>query len=287
MRESMPCGLRSPFIAMTPRWTFPQLARGLRPLVRNWRRVSVVAWLALHGRPRRLFHTRLAGEMPLVVRLRDGVALRCRVNEFYAFLEIYVDREYDFDGWPWRAARVVVDVGANVGVATLWFAARAPLAKILSVEPSPRAVLLLRRNVAANGLAGRVQIREAAVGGKCGTGRVRDDGASVTATVEPLDSGGEVEVVPLSRLFDDASLERVDVLKLDCEGAEFGALLGADDGTLARVDAIVGEYHLATARRLEALVDHLEAVGFQVSTAPASATTGLFRAQRPPAGAPR
>ncbi len=146
---------------------------------------------------------------------------------------------------------------------------------------------LLRRNVEANHLSGRVQIRQAAVGAQSGAGRLRDRGASVTGVVETIAAGGDVVVVSLARLLADAGLERVDLLKLDCEGAEFAALLGAVGETLARVGAIVGEYHLAAGRGLDALVGHLEAAGFQVSTAATSATTGLFRALRPAAAAPR
>jgi hypothetical protein len=56
----------------------------------------------------------------------------------------------------------------------------------------------------------------------------------------------------------------IDLMKVDCEGAEFEFLGRAPIGELQRVGAVVGETSPASAERRNALIEHLRAAGFQV-----------------------
>ena len=69
-----------------------------------------------------------------------------------------------------------------------------------------------------------------------------------------------------------------DLLKLDCEGAEFEALLAADDDTLLRAQRIILEFH-RIAGSPEMIVDRLEAAGMEVDTLAASESVGLIGAR--------
>jgi FkbM family methyltransferase len=129
-----------------------------------------------------------------------------------------------------RPSGVFVDVGANVGALALPVAACRPGARIICIEADPQIVSLLKRNVAENGrsnirtvhcLAGpiddpQVSFYRAPVA-KFGMGSIGPQfGAEpVTLTQRPLDD-----------VLDELSIDDVDVMKLDIEGAEFGALQG-------------------------------------------------------------
>lgn len=75
----------------------------------------------------------------------------------------------------------------------------------------------------------------------------------------------------------------VDVMKLDCEGAEYDIVLGADSQTLSQIDNIVGEYHGADLSAHASLFSRLEDAGFKVShrgSSQPSLEIGTFSAVR-------
>lgn len=187
------------------------------------------------------------------------------------FEEVWVDERYRPDGWRLAPGGTVVDVGANVGVFALWAATRAGAGRVVCAEPSPQALDGLRANVARNRLTS-VTVLPVAVGGERRKAILYNRGPTVMDTLYARDHygstfrpGHEVEVVTLAELFEAAQVDRCDLLKLDCEGAEYEILLGAGHDTLARVDAIVMEYHVGlNGHGVEVLVERLGEQGFAV-----------------------
>lgn len=154
--------------------------------------------------------------------------------------------------------RVVVDLGANVGSFTVW-AALAGARRVLAVEPASPNLAALGRNLEVNDLGPEtVLVEHCAVGATEGRGfvwyRVGIEGSSQVMPDEPRRDDEEVEVVPLATIVDRAG-GHVHVLKVDVEGDEYETIAGAaSDGTLAKVDRIVGEWH--------PLADHITAGRF-------------------------
>ncbi len=121
---------------------------------------------------------------------------------------------------------VFVDVGANVGLFSLFVASRAGArAKILAIEPEPENLRRLRFNVAANpGIPIRViplAVDESA--GKVALEtNLRDRGGTRTQPSRQHHQTGtaEVECLPLQDLLKREGLSYIDALKIDVEGAE-------------------------------------------------------------------
>lgn len=150
---------------------------------------------------------------------------------------------------------VLMDVGANIGLASLAMAQAAPgHAVLLAVEPNATNAGHLRHNLAANGLP-RVRVEEMAVGVRTGEAEfMADAGNSATGhlvTQAGSTTGAEraavrVPVQRLDRLLADHGCERLDVLKVDVEGGEDEVLAGAGD-LLARYRTLVHiEFNLWT-----------------------------------------
>jgi FkbM family methyltransferase len=256
------------------------LLRGLRDEFANWYILGPLSWVALPSRcPPQGGIPRFAGQR-VTVRLRDGRHAECRLDEFFSFVEIFVLREYDVPGAAWHELRTIVDVGANVGAATLWFADRAPQATIFAVEPAAMAAESLTRNVRTNQLEARVRVVSAALAGRTGTVYLQQSGSSVFARTSATASATSepVPAICLADLLDRFELPEVDLLKLDCEGAEFEVLLSCDEDVLRRIRFMVGEYH-ASGRELVTLTRRLEDAGFAIGVS-GSSTLGLFSAVR-------
>ena len=183
--------------------------------------------------------------------------------------------------WPgltpepgWR----VVDVGANIGVFSLW--AERLGAEVSAYEPEPRTFALLVANMAGR----RISPKQAALVGKAApTVRLYPselDSTRHTAAGKEIESGeplrdfGDVPTVTLA----DVVGSGCDLLKLDCEGAEFDALLGADDDTLRRAKRIVLEFH-RVAGSPEVIVERLEAAAMKVDLLAETESVGLIGAR--------
>ena len=260
------------------------LVAGVRATLRNWWIVGPMTAVVEPSRvpPRAGWSRDGLGRLPLTLRLRNGWQARCRINEFSPFVEVFVRREYAAPGVDMASLRTVVDVGANAGLATLWFAMEAPHARIIAVEPGADVLRTLRGNVRRNALDGRVEVWPVALGGRTGRAGMVTNGRSVLARVDDVDGVGvqAVEVMSLPDLLDAAGIDRVDLLKLDCEGAEYDVLRGSGVAVLRRVGAIVGEYHLGGRGRVEELEAILRPAGFEVSVGPLRGDAGMFMAWR-------
>ena len=78
--------------------------------------------------------------------LRNPVALRTKTSDVEVFHQIFVDGELEFD--LHMSPSRIIDAGANVGLAAVYFSSRFPEAKILALEIESANFELLRRNTA-------------------------------------------------------------------------------------------------------------------------------------------
>jgi len=118
---------------------------------------------------------------------------------------------------------VFVDIGANVGLFSLFVAATARAARILAIEPEPGNFARLAFNIAANpGLP--ITPLALVLGETEGTARIllnaRDRGGTRMVAAGAEAGGIEVRCRPLLAVVTDAGLTGIDALKIDVEGAE-------------------------------------------------------------------
>jgi FkbM family methyltransferase len=154
--------------------------------------------------------------------------------------DIFVTRSLDFVSVS--SAPRILDCGANVGLASLFFKRRYPRARITAYEADPALFAILDGNLTANG-AGDIERVHAALWTSSGRLAFRCDGgdsgmiASLRGAVT-----GEPRTVPSLRLRDILAAEPIDLLKLDIEGAE-DAVLADCEPVLDRVRTVVLDLH--------------------------------------------
>jgi FkbM family methyltransferase len=136
----------------------------------------------------------------------------------------------------------ILDCGANIGLASLWFKRRFAGAHITAFEADPAICAVLRGNLERNGAAD-VEVVQAAVWTEDGSVTFRAEGADSGAVdAVAADTRGPVVTVPAVRLGAYLRGQPVDLLKLDIEGAELDVLADVES-ELEGVRAIHVEVH--------------------------------------------
>lgn len=180
---------------------------------------------------------------------------------------VLAGREYVWPGYEVGPADVVIDVGGNIGAFAVPAAKAAVGGRVIAVEPDADNHRLLAANLRRNGCANAVVV-PVAVAGHAGRVRLVTDADASGHRIGAADGPGVwVEAVTLADLFDAHRVERCDLLKLDCEGAEFDILATLPTAAFARVRRIAMEYHAAgpaKADRAGELVRRLESHGFRI-----------------------
>jgi FkbM family methyltransferase len=190
----------------------------------------------------------LRGENPERVVLRNGLVIESPPSSLlWITEEIFFEEVYCPPGFAIGPKDVVVDIGANVGVFTL-YASRRTEGPVYAYEPFPTNIEFLLRNLHHNGVRNVVAASKAVYDKSGPTPLFLSDFASghllFDRNVEgPLEEFLEVSATTLKALMADHGLDTVDFLKLDCEGAE-GAILASTPGDdLRRVSRIALEFH--------------------------------------------
>lgn len=132
---------------------------------------------------------------------------------------------------------VVIDVGANIGLFTMAVARHCPAAEIHCFEPSPHPRQCLAQTIVRNGLESRIKLNEMALYSHMGEleFRVHDDlrhaagdGLRDTGRAGPTHAI-RVPVTTLDAYCKEKQLDRLDLIKIDTEGAELHVLQGASN----------------------------------------------------------
>jgi FkbM family methyltransferase len=234
-----------------------ELRRAQLPRSMKFRILWAYFRLLFLGCPRRAFGT--TGIAGFKVSYPSLPSLR------YLFREIFLRQEYQFTTATPKP--FIIDCGANIGLAALYFKALYPAAELLAFEPDPDAFVCLSSNVAQNGLGG-IALRNAALAGEDGEIVLYASSSGpggLNVSVHKARSGGEPRRVTACKL--STFITRpVDLLKMDIEGAESEVLAELrSSGKLPLVSRIVLEYHhhiSAASDALSGLLEILESSGF-------------------------
>jgi FkbM family methyltransferase len=183
-------------------------------------------------------------------------------------------------------ASTVIDVGGHIGSYSIFSALTGARAVVL--EPVPANFELINENIRLNNLQDRIKAINAAIwssAGEMSLGLADDStGGSGFWYKKPTVPQLTVRTLRLSEVMTAEKIETCDLLKLDCEGAEFEILNSLEPEVWPRIRAIVMEYHLFAGYTLEQMDDLLRGHGYLFSRRALSPGSGYgyVLAIRPP-----
>jgi FkbM family methyltransferase len=162
--------------------------------------------------------------------------IRSKTTDLETVINNFIRREYgqlprDF------SPRVIVDAGAYIGDTSAYFLTKYPKAHVIALEPAPESFRLAARNLSPYGK--RVTLRQAALGPTRGNARI--SGIGTGARISEL--GEDIAITTVADLLEGTQDGRIDLLKMDIEGAEREVLCTTAIEWLDRIDMIIVETH--------------------------------------------
>jgi FkbM family methyltransferase len=135
---------------------------------------------------------------------------------------------------------VVIDAGANIGAASIWFASRYPEAQVLAVEPDPENAARCSENTRTRE---NIVVIEAAIGSSSGAVRLTNPGgASWSVRTQRCEAGGDARICTIQELVESVPQGRLLIVKIDIEGFE-SDLFSANTSWIDDTAVIVIEPH--------------------------------------------
>lgn len=199
------------------------------------------------------------------------MALQARCGEWFTFYENLIRKDYLARHVTLHPGATVVDIGANIGAfAILAAKVVGSSGRVYAFEPDPIVCARLRANVQLNSLS-NIVINSCAVGGTSGQIRLfRHAKNAYTSVLEHVDGRDHnpvesvtVPVMDINDVLDHCGGD-VDLMKVDCEGAEYAIFDALTPEKAQIIRQIRMEVHDVPGRERAHLHSRLETLGFSV-----------------------
>lgn len=174
---------------------------------------------------------------------------------YYSYDEVFNKEIYKDKLLVINEGDVVVDIGGNYGFFSLYAKQFNP-SKIITFEPSKKTFGCLSKNF-NSGL-----LHQKAVSGKSEIKKFSDK--TIASASNKLDERGDydVEVIGINDLFRYLGVEKIDYLKIDCEGAEKDIFQEISKETISKINKMVIEFHSSEIK--EMILNKLNSFGFKI-----------------------
>ncbi len=159
-------------------------------------------------------------------------------------LEIWYENVYRIgEFYSPRKGDVIVDVGAHVGLFSIFLARMQAGCRIVSIEASTENFECLQQNTRS---IANITAHNLALGSEPGWIKTTSDtGRSIDTRIVRLDheEPGSTRILPVNELAGVVGSRQISLMKMDIEGAETEIFENIDDGMIASIEKLCMEYH--------------------------------------------
>ena len=175
-------------------------------------------------------------KLPAVYQLTSKIKILCEPDSSYGSFIIYAGfpeyAEMKFIHDYLSKSDVMVDVGANIGAVSLLAADKITTGKVYCFEPTPKVFKKLQTNIVLNSLTNTIKSINSAVSNKSGYLQFIIEEESEVNHISNLDSSQinqsiQVKSVSLDEFILREKIKKINLLKVDVEGAEYSVFEGA------------------------------------------------------------
>ena len=172
--------------------------------------------------------------------------------------EQFIDEQYK---WLDVKNRIVIDIGANIGDSAIYFALKGAK-HVYAFEPYPYSYEIAMHNIKLNRLQDKIILLNKGCGRKEGKIKIDVSYKNFGGTdLKNFKNGTSINITTLSEILKRFEITEEAVLKIDCEGCEYGVLLEMKNSDLRKFKQIQIEYHYGYLN----IKKKLESAGFRVT----------------------
>lgn len=161
--------------------------------------------------------------------------------------ETWTENVYRIHEYQFKHNAVFVDVGANIGSVSLYVDNFNKVRdsdnkiKVYSIEPEPHNLLLLEENI-NNNPTENITVVNNAIWHEQKNVFITNRGGNSSIVDGSSAESVEVLAITIQDLIDRYSIDEIDVMKIDIEGAEFDLIVNTPPETLAKIRYLVLEF---------------------------------------------
>jgi len=240
-------------------------------VLRNWWLYPIV-YLKLTKKPTVIFET------------KNGIKIMLRTDstDLMALTHVWLIEEYSKHDFQIKKTDTVIDIGAHIGLFSLYASQNCTEGKVFAFEPIKENYGILELNKKLNNFS-NIQSENCAISKL--TSKItlyQSNDESGHSKFIQTDNPVEVASKSLNDFFKENRLESVNLLKLDCEGSEYEIIDSLEDKYFEMIEKMIIEYHLVDSnpKLLKKLKNKLKSHSYEISIEPLFKDIGFLYAKK-------
>jgi FkbM family methyltransferase len=215
-------------------------------------------------------------------RSKKIIKLRKQSTDLMALTHVWLIEEYKKENFEIKPNDVVIDVGAHIGLFTIYASQFCTNGKIYSFEPFVNNYELLLENIKLNNLDNVKSFNQAISNSNESIKLFLNDDESGHSMFSQSSKSIIVDSISLQKFFDENQIKHCNFLKLDCEGAEYEIIKNLPLEYFQKIDKLVIEYHMADLHPelLIELKETLSQQNFEIETKKLFSDIGFLYAKK-------
>ncbi|MBS1743716.1 MAG: FkbM family methyltransferase [Bacteroidetes bacterium] len=173
----------------------------------------------------------------------NAIKLRKAQSDTFIFEQIFIEQQYNFEHPFPEKVQWIIDAGANIGLAAIYFSIKFPNAKIISIEPNKENFELLKKNT--SGYKNVICINAGLwhQQGKLDISNKEQLSAGYMIQEKNDDCAEYINAVTVEQLLKEYNIGTLSIMKIDIEGSEKEIFQYNSSAWLTKTDCVITELH--------------------------------------------
>jgi len=221
-------------------------------------------------------------EENVILQTKDKIKIMIRTNstDIMQLATVWLAEDYKIPEFDINENDIIIDIGAHIGLFSLFVSQNCKNGKIYCFEPIIENYNILMKNIEMNNIKNIIPLNQAVskVNENIKIYLNSDDSA------HSIFSSGEnfvqIKSTTIKSIFDNNKIDNCNLLKLDCEGAEYEIIDSIPEEYLIRINKLIIEYHLASKKPklYENLLKKLQSLSFKIKIEKITEDMGMIYA---------
>lgn len=208
------------------------------------------------------------------------IKLRTRSTDLMALTNVWLVEEYSGSNFRINANDVIIDIGAHIGLFTLYASQYCKNGIIFCFEPVDENYDILVDNITQNNLKNVKPFKSAVSKSESTITIYRNKDEAGHGMFSFTSHALKVDSISLKKIIDENSINQCNLIKIDCEGAEYEIIESLPLEYFKKISKMIIEYHFADSKPklVNDLKTKLMTASFKISTVSHSSDMGLLYA---------